>query len=398
MLIAFKLRNFRSFSDEQEFSFATSSDRTHESTHCIRTGVKAVPRLSKAAVLFGPNASGKSNFVMALGTLRDLVLHSTALSEVQYAERYTPFQFGSTRQEPIEFDIDLLLEDIRYRYSISFDSQRICSERLLVYRTGKAQRWFERRYDAAIRSEEWAPFSPNFNGPREMWRRATRPKALLLTTAAQLNSEQLRPLFHWFENCMEIVSPSDTADFGRMAASIQDVSFKKQVLDLLHAVDIQAEDVRVADQDPTQGPRRSQIEFLYTHHGWSVWMEPEYEAAGTQRLFTLLGPFLGTITHNKLLVIDEFDANLHPLVSRFLIQLINTPTISAQLLLISHNATLMDLDILRRDEIWLMERGRQGESKLSPVLRSSPRKHEMIAKGYLRGRYGAVPTLSKIAS
>jgi uncharacterized protein len=413
MLIGFRLANFRSFLNEQTFSFATSSDRAHESTHCVRTGMKAIPRLSKSAIIFGPNGSGKTNFVIALETLRDLVLHSTAYSDAQFAERHTPYRFGPSAYRPTHFEIDVLRDKVRYRYSVSYDEHQIWSERLLVYRTGKAQRWFERHFDQNSRSEVWQPFSPNFNGPREMWRRATRPKALFLTTAAQLNSEQLKPLFHWFEHGLEILFPSDTADVGRIAASIQDPATKARTLRLLRSVDVRVDDVRLADSEvtatemgATRTPptghlphvnNRSKVEFLYSRQGWPpVWLGPEYEAAGVHRLLGLFGPLLEAIDHDKLLVVDEFDANLHPLISRFLVKFINDPAISsgtAQLLLISHNTTLMDLDMLRRDEIWLTELDESHATNLSTVQRSSPRKHEHIAKGYLRGRYGAVPSI-----
>lgn len=413
MLIGFKLGNFRSFLHEQSFSYATSSDRAHESTHCVRTGMKSIPRLSKSAIVFGPNGSGKSNFVIGLETLRDLVLHSTAYSDLQYAERYTPFQFGPSAREATQFEIDVLLDNVRYRYSIAYDAQQIWSERLLVYKTGKAQRWFERSYDPASRSEIWQPFSPNFNGPREMWRKATRAKALFLTTASQLNSEQLKPLFHWFEHCLEILFPSDTADVTRIAANVQDPRLKVRALKLLQAVGVNVDDVRIADPElitSELGAARSvgashlphvngrlQVEFLYARKGWHpVWLESEYEAAGIHRLFGLFGPLIAAIESDKLLVIDEFDANLHPLIARFLVKFVNDPAVSkgrAQLLLVSHNTTLMDLDMLRRDEIWLTELDESHASILSTVLRSSPRKHEQIAKGYLRGRYGAVPSI-----
>jgi len=416
MLIGFRLQNFRSFLHEQTFTYGTSADRTHESTHCVRTGMKSVPRLSKAAIIFGPNGSGKTNFIIALQTLRDLVLHSTAYSDIQFAEHHTPFQFGPSADRPTEFEIDVLLRGVRYRYSVAYDSQQIWAERLLVYKTGKSQRWFERTFNALTHSEEWTPFSPNFNGPREMWRKATRSRALFLTTAAQLNSEQLKPLFHWFEHCLEIVFPSDTADMTRMATRIQDQAFKSRVLRMLRSVDIKVDDVRIADQDLTppepgaarvstaahmaHSAGRTQVEFLYARQGWPpVWLESEFESAGTHRLFALFGPLLAAIEQGKLLVIDEFDANLHPLVSRFLIQHVNDPTVSnqgAQLLLVSHNTTLMDLDMLRRDEIWLTELDAFYASNLSTVLRSSPRKHEQIAKGYMRGRYGAIPAIHAI--
>jgi uncharacterized protein len=411
MLIGFRFQNFRSFLAEQSFSFSTSSDRTHESTHLIKTGMKAVPRISKAAIVFGPNASGKTNLLIALATFRDLILHSSGYSDSQFSERHTPFRFGPSMTQPTEFEIDVLLDRVRYRYAISYDSQRIRFERLLVYRTGKSQRWFERRFDEATRKDTWAPFSPNFNGPREMWRKATRPKALFLTTAAQLNSEQLAPLLDWVEHRLEILFPGDMTDVNRIAMRIQDETFKTRVLELLSAVDIHVDDVRFAEQDPSRadpapppgagflrrGSAHRSIEFLHARDGLvPMWLDSVFEAAGTQRLIGLFGPLLQAAENGKLLLIDEFDASLHPLVARFLIRLINDPRVSskgAQLLLTSHNTTLMDLDILRRDEIWLVQLDDKHASNLLPLLRSSPRKHELIAKNYLKGRYGAVPLI-----
>jgi uncharacterized protein len=411
MLIGFRFQNFRSFLAEQSFSFSTSSDRTHESTHLIKTGMKAVPRISKAAIVFGPNASGKTNLLIALATFRDLILHSSGYSDSQFSERHTPFRFGPSTTQPTEFEIDVLLDRVRYRYAISYDSQRIRFERLLVYRTGKSQRWFERRFDEATRKDAWAPFSPNFNGPREMWRKATRPRALFLTTAAQLNSEQLAPLLDWVEHRLEILLPGDMTDVNRIAMRIQDETFKTRVLELLSAVDIHVDDVRFAEQDPSRadpappagsgflrrGSAHRSIEFLHARGGLvPMWLDSVFEAAGTQRLIGLFGPLLQAAENGKLLLIDEFDASLHPLVARFLIRLINDPRVSskgAQLLLTSHNTTLMDLDILRRDEIWLVQLDDKHASNLLPLLRSSPRKHELIAKNYLKGRYGAVPLI-----
>ena len=409
MLIGFRFQNFRSFLAEQAFSFSTSSDRTHASTHLMETGMKAVPRISKTAIVFGPNASGKTNLLVALATFRDLILHSNAYSDSQFAERYTPFRFGPSMTQATEFGIDVLLDHVRYRYAISYDAQRIRSERLLVYRTGKSQRWFERGFDETTQREAWAPFSPSFNGPREMWRKATRPKALFLTTAAQLNSEQLAPLVHWVEHRLEILFPGDMSDVNRIASRLQNEAFKTRVLGLLSAVDIHVDDMRVAEQDPArvepagppaavfqrQGSAHRSIEFLYARDGLvPMWLDSVFEAAGTQRLIGLFGPLLQAVENGKLLLIDEFDASLHPLVARFLIRLVNDPTVShhgAQLLLTSHNTTLMDLDILRRDEIWLVQLDHKHASSLLPLLRSSPRKHELIAKNYLKGRYGAVP-------
>jgi hypothetical protein len=410
MLIGFKFQNFRSFLTEQTFGFSASSDHTHESTHLMSTGLKSVPRVSKAAIAFGPNASGKTNLLAGFATFRDLILNCNGYSDSQYRDRHTPFRFGPGR--PTDFEFDVLLGQVRYRYAISYDAQRIRSERLLVYRTGKSQRWFERHYNPATETDEWAPFSPSLNGPRELWRKSTRPRALFLTTARQLGCRQLGPLMDWVGGCMEILFPTDLSDLNRFATRIQDPNFKARVLELLRAADIQVADVRIAHggappknapapRPPGTGPTgaardaRQSIEFLYTRAGWSpVWLDSVFESAGTLRLMGLLVPFLDAIERGKLLLIDEFDTSIHPLIARFLVKLIVDPSVSkqgAQLLLTSHNTTLMDLDFLRRDEIWLVQLNENRTSGLSPLVRASPRKHEMIAKNYLKGRYGAIP-------
>ncbi len=173
MLLEFKLRNFRSFLGEQSF---------------IYPGVHRRSASARVAVLFGPNGSGKTNLILALATLRDLVLHSATNTDAQYAACYTPFQLDDADHSATEFEIEVQLEQARYRYTVLYDANRITFERLLVYRTGKPQRWFERQYDPVEQTDKWAPFSPNFNGTRELWRRMTRPRALFLTTAARLSA------------------------------------------------------------------------------------------------------------------------------------------------------------------------------------------------------------------
>jgi uncharacterized protein len=412
LLVGFTVGNFRSFSSVQTIDFSDHASQAHNSTHSIPTGLKALPRLRRIAAVFGPNAGGKTNLLLAMATLRDLVLHSTTYSDSQFAERCTPFLFRPRSAAPTCFEIDLLLNRVRYRYTLAYDAQRITSERLLVYITGKAQRWFERKFEAAAQTEIWAPFSLNFTGPREMWRKATRPRALFLTTAAQLNCELLQPLFEWFEHGLEIVFLSDGADPARMATRIRNLAFKRQVLSLLRSADLLIDDVRVANPEaPPAGnvvpdefaaKRASKaapppaFEFMHAAPGRPpAWIHSIYEAAGTRRLFELSGPLLDALQDGKLAVIDEFDLGLHPLVVRHLITRVNDrrhTDRSAQLLLTSHDTALMDPDVLRRDEIWLLELGADHASILLP-LGTRPRKRELIAKSYLRGHYGAVPKL-----
>jgi AAA15 family ATPase/GTPase len=413
MLIGFSVTNFRSFHAQQSLNFISSSDDSLRQTHCITTGFRAVPTLNRTAVLFGPNASGKTNLFMALRSMRDLVLNSTGLSQEKYQESFVPFGFDFTdRAPPTEFEIDLLLDGDRYKYAFSYNARRITHERLIVYSGRKPQRWFERSFDAETQSETWAPFSVNVEGHREMWRKATRPRALFVTTAAQLDGEQFVPLLRWFQTQLEFVlSSADYFNASTLTKRMRDSQFKSSILSVLQMIKIPIGDLRMLERaEPNDGKQRSEphlggdassaVEVSYaTRSIEPVWVNLANEGAGVRRLFFLLGPLLDTIHNSKLAVVDNFDAALHPLVSRFLLQLnsLKSGTLHhAQLLLSSHNTSLMDLDILRRDEIWLMDTDASRASRLSSMAKHHLRRREMIAKHYLRGRYGGVPLIDAV--
>lgn len=417
MLVEFKVRNFRSFRDEQALSFVASADRAHEATHCLSTGHKATPRLTRAGVIYGANASGKSNLIFALMTMRHLVLQSTtALSEQQFAEQYTPFRLDSeSAREPTEFEITILLGGVRYQYGFSYDSHRIRGEWLLVYKTGKAQRWFERATKANSSEETWAPFSAYLTGPRETWRKATRPQALFLTTAAQLNSEQLKPLLDWFATGIITLAGTVGPNLTPTLLRFEESGFKERVLELLRAADIHIADIRVEKRkaqqlqfklEPGKPPEVAQLdgempEIEFCHQvkgGEPVWFDRRFESAGTQRLLSYIGPLLDAVEHGKFLVIDELSSSLHPMLMRFIVRLIHDPKFSrrgAQLWMTTHDTSLLDVDLLRRDQIWFVEKGEDQASKLYPLSDFSPRKNEALEGAYLKGRYGAVPFLSR---
>lgn len=378
MLVEFKLRNFRSFLSEQRFHFPPRSARADH---------------SRVAVVFGPSGAGKTNLILAIAALRDLVLHSAAFTDRQYAQLYVPFRIGAPAHTTTDFEIEVQLDHTRYRYSVSYDDQRVWFERLLVYRTGKPQRWFERQFDAASQSEHWAAFSPSFNGTRELWRRMTRPKALFLTTAARLECEQLQPLLKWFEDELAICFATGTADLGAIAPWVRDAVMKERMLEVLQAADIPVQDIRISEEHAaSEGPH---LELQYGQAGEApVWLDSADEARGTLRLLSLLGPLLPAIERGALFIVDEFDVGLHPLVARYVVQLAKRAQLrqgQAQLLLTSHDASLMVPEILEHGEIWLMERDGARASSLLPVSLRRPRKRERLARGYLRGRYGAIP-------
>jgi uncharacterized protein len=415
MLIGFSVTNFRSFHAQQSINFISSSDDSHRQTHCFSTGFRAVPTLNRTAVIFGPNASGKTNLFMALRSMRDLVLSSTLLTEEQYQEAFSPFGFDLKDGASTKLEIDLLLDGDRYKYAFSYNARRITYERLTVYSGRKPQRWFERSFDTGTQTENWAPFSVNVEGHREMWRKATRPRALFVTTAAQLDGEQFVPLLRWFQTQLDfLLCSSDYFNASALAKRMRDAHFKSSILSVLQMIKIPIGDIRMVERERAEphladsmdcdaaggGDASSAVEVCYSRSsGAPVWVNLANEGTGVRRLLFLLGPLLDTIHSSKLAVVDNFDAALHPLVSRLVLQLNSLKSgvrHQAQLLLSSHNTSLMDLDILRRDEIWLMDTDRDRASTLSSMAKHHLRRREMIAKHYLRGRYGGVPHIDAV--
>jgi hypothetical protein len=246
MLVEFAVRNFRSLRDAQSLSLVSSSDRAHLDTHTINTGVKSVPRLNRGCVVFGANASGKSNLIFAMATMRNMVLLSMAMPDAARVEQYTPYRLDrASAQESSEFEITVLIDGVRYQYGFSYDAQRIRDEWLIVYKTGKGQNWFDRRWNESSGEHEWAPFSSHFIGSKETWKQATRPAALFLTTAIQLNNDQLKPLWNWFSNNLAIVSWAGEMGIGQTLQNLDDPEFKARVLNLLRAADLHIADLKV---------------------------------------------------------------------------------------------------------------------------------------------------------
>ncbi|MGB8399923.1 AAA family ATPase, partial [Bradyrhizobium sp.] len=367
-------------------------------------------------VVYGANASGKSNLIFALMTMRNLVLQSTSMLDAARAEQYTPYRLErSSSGDPTEFEIVVLLDGTRYQYGFSYDAQRIRDEWLIVYKTGKGQSWFERRWNDTKGEHEWAPFSSYFTGAKETWRQATRPGALFLTTAIQLNNEQLKPLWNWFTDGLVIVNWAGALGIGQTLQRMDDPAFKARALNLLRSADLHIADIQVENVPGHQvafkleagkAPELSTsvqdlpiVKFVHKLEGEdAVAFDGRFESAGTQRLLSYIGPILDVLESGKLLVVDEFDSSLHPMVVRFVLSLFHDPEVSkhgAQLWMTTHDTSLLDTGLLRRDQFWFMDKDERQASRLYPLTDFSPRKGEALEKGYLRARYGGVPFISR---
>ncbi len=421
MLVEFRVTNFRSIREEQCLSFTASGDKLHADTHCVDIDRLGVSHLLRSAVIYGANASGKSNLIFALMTMQSLVLNSTRLLDAQYRELYTPFKLDSVSlHEPTTLEVTVVIGELRYQYGFSFDAERIRGEWLLVYPSTRAQRWFEYHYDHDTGENEWEPFSVSFKGERrgqrELWKANTTPRSLFLTQAVQYNSQMLQPFFNWFASDLIIIPAHTQFNLMPTLQRLDEPKYKEWVLRLMNAADIHICDIKVQKRkgqqiqfkfEPGKTPELQavdgeipEVEFCHrTSDGGEQWFDRRFESFGTLRLLGYAAPLLDALENGKLIVVDEFDTSLHPLLARYILKMLHSPHLSekgVQIWMTTHDTSLLDPILLRRDQIWFVEKTKEQSTELYTLLDCSPRKGEAIERGYLQGRYGAIPFLNEL--
>ncbi|WP_010099917.1 AAA family ATPase [Verminephrobacter aporrectodeae] len=415
MLIEFRVKNYRSLRDEQVLSLVASKDKTLQDSHTQATGIRAAPFLVRSAVVYGANASGKSNLINALQNMRAVVTES-ATSKPDQPFAVQPFRLDADSiDQPIEFEATFLLDGVRYQYGFALSTQRVVSEHLLVYQAFKPQRWFTRRFDAGTGKDVYE-FGSGLKGPKNLWERATRPNALFLSMAVQLNSDALRPVFDWFENRLLIINEHADFPLKRSIQGLQQADENKEICNFLSAADTGITGItvetrrvqvpRISLSDSMAGKTGMQSEEMVEHtprfhhvteRGKAVFDLLD-ESSGTRKLLVFAGPVLDILRDGQTLVVDELDTSLHSLLLRELVRLFHDSEINtggAQLIFTTHDTSLLDApELFRRDQVWLVEKDRDQASALVSLSEFSPRKNEALERGYLAGRYGGVPLLS----
>lgn len=409
MLLEFRIRNYRSIRDEIVISFIASKDKKLADTHLASTGIKSLPYVLRSGVVYGPNASGKSTLLQALFYMRAVVAESATIMQPGQTFNVQPFRLDTEYiTQPTEFEITFLLGGVRHQYGFRLTPERIVDEWLLVYRAAKPQQWFSRSFDEKTQSSVYE-FSTHLTGPRKLWQETTRPNALFLSTAAQLNSELLGPIFRWLIEQPVYLGAGLSPLPDTTTELLQTEAGKRAVRDFLVSADISISDVVSVSRQGfhqqimfgPEGPKFSREErellmpqFVHkTEHG-SASFELHEESQGTQRLYALAAPVLDVLKNGRLLIVDELDSSLHPLLVRRLVHMFHNPELNphgAQLLFTTHDTSLLDRTVFRRDQIWFTEKDRDQATRLYPLSDFGPRETEAWEKGYLIGRYGAVP-------
>ncbi len=423
MLIEFSVTNFLSFGEKQTLSMVADKAKKLEETHTFQPIGKAkLPRLLHAAGVYGANASGKSNLLRAMKVMREIVLSSAKDSQAgELIQGIMPHALSEDK--PTEFEIIFIANDVRYQYGFAATQQRITEEWLFAFPSGRSQQWLSRVYNVDSQEYQWFINATQVKGERELWKKSTRDNALFLSTAAQLNSEQFTSILGWFRQNLRVIGTTDKISPFKTFDLCKSSTGKEKVLQFMNAADISINDIELTEKSledflsKTSFPAAREqflqslkdkgdeglqippeIKFLHqTSDGRSFQLPLHRESTGTRRLFGNAGVWLNVLEQGQVICIDELESSLHPLLTRYLVSLFHNPAMNqhhAQLIFTTHDATILDNELLRRDQIWFVEKDADQATQLYPLSDFSPRKDEALQKGYLQGRYGALPYIS----
>lgn len=414
MLIEFNVANFRSLHERQSFSLIKARGDELADTNTFTAQAAGGFHLLRSAAIYGPNAGGKSNFLQALRAMRRLVLESASSLQRGDELPVTPFRLSQhTLDAPSEFEVTFIIDEVRYQYGFSATAERIHEEWLLAYPYGRPQRWFDRTWNTKTQSYDWE-LGSSLTGEKALWKKSTRQNALFLATAVQLNSEQLQPVYDWFKTTLHLANVGGWSP--GFSASLCEKNRKSQIMDFLHAADLNIEDI-IIEKEPfdvkslpddmsenvkdliADELKDQELVNIKTVHknieGKAVTFDFDDESDGTQKLFAFAGPWLDSLENGYVLFIDELHDNLHPRLVQFLVQLFHsneTNPKNAQLVFTTHETSILNQEVFRRDQIWFCEKNEQMSSVIYPLTDFSPRKgRENLELSYLSGRYGALP-------
>ena len=416
MLLQFTVHNFRSFRDE---AFLTTIPANLSGKEEHIAAVNEEVNALKSCILYGPNASGKSNLIKAIQALQSMVIHSNEVPLQGTINAYRPFLFDATsRQSPVSFTIDFTIDDIRYHYHLAFLAKEIITENLAFYPQGRLAKLFERKGQQFI-------FGDYLKGPKKAVESVTAPNQLFLSKGAVNNIPLLAHVYEFFRTQLQTVQLTDNLNQNRFTQSIakrllipSEGLFRNNFLALVKALDTGITDFDIrsshapieahiaAEPLPSYRPKTHRIFAVHPIYqdgqivGEDI-LPLEEESIGTQKLFTLAGLFLNALEYGTTIILDEFERSIHPLISRYLLSLFHHPDINknnAQLIAATHDTTLLEShNHLRRDQVWIVEKDQQGVSELFSLADIKGVRPEVpFDQWYLTGRFGGIPTVQSL--
>ncbi len=415
MLIEFSVKNFLSFKDKVTLSMEKGNGDENLDNIMTKDGLN----LLKTAAIYGANASGKSNLLKAFACAILMVKNSNLIPVGGKWSFLKPFLFDEkTKNNPSEFEFIFVANNVKYRYFFSADVNKIYDEILDAYYTQKPTNIFTRT------QTDIYDFNHDKNKLDSLKVKNTENK-LFLSTATNWNYDKTKDAYLWFSNVIDTYdSFYNISDQDLKEYSSDNKNLKEFALKLLKEADILIKDIHVDYEEKEMDntminmfiPPLARTNKVFKISNVNIELDHEVvdeknnthyyklnfddESSGTRVLFAL-APFLKrAFESTKVMVVDELEKSMHPALAEFIVKLFNNKNMNkanSQLIFMTHATNLLSLDLLRRDQIWFTEKNsKTGISDLYPLDSFSVRKDENIQKGYINGRYGAIPFIKDV--
>ena len=414
MIINFSVTNFRSIKDKVQIDFNASKDKEH---YNFVTDTKYCSVLNATAI-YGVNASGKSNLIRAMQVM-SLLLYFSATDDHQLLQKeIIPFAFDNDNAKAEStFNINFIYDNTRYEYGFSADNNRIYNEWLYAYPNKKAQLLFTRVWINDIYEYK---FGVNYKGEKKKFENITKPTALFLSVAKSFDKQETaQKITQWFFNYFILYSSTMHNNVAFEKAKTvefiqRDSSSRGDIIKFLTESDFSIVNFDIKEDENMDHDWLDPIkEFISVEKLKNIKKEPVIltdhnvngktyhlqlsdESSGTQRIFNVAPLIIMTLKNGGVLVIDELNNYLHPLLVKHIVGLFGNPQINtkqAQLIFTTHETSIMTTDFIRRDQIWFCDKSTEQATVLYSAQEFSPRKTDNLEKAYLSGRYGAIPIL-----
>lgn len=421
MLLEFTTGNFLSIKTKKTLSLEATSIKEHYDTNVVKLDRF---QLLRGAVIYGANAGGKSNLIKAMSTMRRIVKQSFDASSTDELG-ITPFLLSTeTSNKPSFFEILFLIGTVRYRYGFEVDNKSVKSEWLFESKIKSEKPLF-------IREGDGIDVSPSFKEAKDLEEK-TRDNALFLSVLDQFNGTTAKSIIKWFSNFITISGLSHERYKNVTFKMLEDENTKPQLLDFYKKLDLGFDEIdlektpfdtkditKLFNEEFTkqflsdiEGKSKIDIKTIHKKYnnenevvGFEKFDMRRQESSGTNKVFNISGPVFDVLKDGGVLIIDELDASLHPLVTLMITKLFNSSEFNktnAQLIFATHDTNLFEYGHYRRDQIYFVEKDVYGASDLYSLVEYKEdggkkiRKDRSFEKDYIQGRYGAIPFIGNL--
>lgn len=409
MLLEFTVGNYLSIKNKTTLSLFAVPIKEHKETNIFSTERY---ELLKGAVIYGANASGKSNFIKAMSTMRRLVLQSFEQSSVAELDIVSFLLSTETEKKPSFFEAVFMVDNIRYRYGFELDNHSINAEWLFESQKQTEKPLFIREHDGI------EVMSRSFPEGKDLEKR-TRDNALFLAVVDQFNGKIAKKIMKWFNNFITISGLKHEGYKGLTLEMLENKQTQATLLSFCKTLDLGFDDLAISKEpfDDEELARQLltvfegafKIDIKTTHKKYDaknkVIEQIEFdmrsqESSGTNKLFNVYGSISNVLNNGGLLVIDDLHTSLHPLLTLAITKLFNAKEYNrnnAQLIFATHDTNILNYGNYRRDQIYFVEKNKHGESEMySLVEYKEVGKNIRKGKDYIEGRYGAIPFINNL--